>query len=89
MDVGKMAWGSKRKQGSEGNGPGVLPAKGPAGLGGCGASGEVRVAVVGTHFPSICQRLGGHRAVRQRHQITGRLRFGNLERGRYGLKGTK
>lgn len=67
----------------------VLPAKGPAGLRGSWASDEVRAAVVGTDIPGICQRLGGNGAVSQCHQVTGRLRFGDLERCRNGLNGKK
>lgn len=67
----------------------ALPAKGPAALGGRWAPTEVRAAVVGTDIPAVRQRLGGHRAVRQRHQVTERLSLGDLEWSQNSLKGGK
>lgn len=58
----------------------LVPAKGPATLGSGGTPSVIRAAVVGAHVSCIRQRPGGHGAVCQRHQVTGRLRFGDFER---------
>lgn len=57
----------------------VSPAKGPAGLRGSWTSTGVGAAVLGADISGVCQRLGGHGAVCQSHQVAGRLCFGDLE----------